>query len=109
MVRLTATAMDERQPATMTPALTDHARQRMAQRNMSCKDVGYIMDYGQVLHRSGAVFIHLGHKDIPTEDRGDPAIARLEGATVVLGDSESVVLTVWRNREQGLRHIRRKR
>ena len=101
--------MNERQTTIVTPILTNHARQRMAQRNLSCKDVAYIIDFGRIVHRSGAVFIHLGRKDIPADDRGNPIIARLEGATVVLSDTESVVLTVWRNREQGLRHIRRKK
>jgi hypothetical protein len=96
-------------PVDNLPILTDHARQRMAQRNLRRKDVAYIMGYGRTFHRAGAVFVHLRRKDIPVKDRYDPAITRLEGATIVLSDTESVIMTVWRNRDQGLRQIRRKR
>lgn len=97
------------EPTATLPALTEHARRRMAQRNLSCKDIVYAMGHGRVINRAGAVFVHLGRSDIPDEDRAEPSITRLEGVTLVLSAVEPIVLTVWRNREQGLRHIRRKR
>ena len=97
------------QTTDLRPALTNHARRRMAQRNLGCKDIEYIMAQGRTIHRSGAVFVHLCLKDIPAEDQADATIARLEGATIVLDNTETVILTVWRNRNQGSRHIGHKR
>lgn len=86
-----------------------HAACRMAQRNLDCKDVDYIMRYGRHYHRAGVIHIHLRRKDIPGDDRADLAVARLEGATVVADPAGGCIITVWRNRQDGLRHIRRKR
>ena len=101
--------MSKAQTINLLPALTRHVHQRMAQRNLSCKDIGYMIGHGRTFHCSGAVLVHLCSKDIAAEDRADAAITRLEGATVVFDDSESVILTVWRNRNRGSRHISRKR
>lgn len=89
--------------------LTAHARQRMAQRNLSCKDIMYTIEHGRIIHRAGAEFVHLGRNDIPDEDRARASVARLEGVTLVMSVTEPIILTVWRNRGRGLRHIRSKR
>jgi hypothetical protein len=90
------------------PFITNHARLRMAQRNVSLAQLSFILEHGQEVHCAGAVLITLRRKDIPEELQTQNEFTRLEGVTVVLSREESVVMTVWRNRRQGLRHIRDK-
>ncbi len=87
---------------------TAHAHQRMAQRNMSASDVRFILDFGSILRRAGAVHVHLRQKDIPANMRHRDQLTRLIGATLVLDRTASIVVTVWRNRKHGLRHVRHK-
>lgn len=87
---------------------TDHAQQRMAQRNLSLDDVLFVLEYGKCYHRAGAMFFYLRGKDIPKKQRKDNRIAQLEGATVILSRDAPAILTVYRNRDRGLRHIKRK-
>lgn len=87
---------------------TNHAQKRMAQRNVSEKQVSFILDHGYTVHRAGAVLVSLRGKDIPKTLRANDQFARLEGVTVVLSRENPIVLTVWRNRRQGLQHIRHK-
>ncbi len=86
--------------------LTHHAEQRMAQRNISLGDVYFVLEFGQKLHRAGAVFFHLGKCDIPSTQRRQSE--RLEGTVVVLSRDMPVILTVYRNRQGGLGRIKRK-
>ena len=85
---------------------TNHAWQRMAQRNVSFKDVQFVLEHGKKLHRAGAVFFHLGKCNIPKEQRR--RVDRLEGTVVVLSRDLPVILTVYRNRQDGLGRIKRK-
>lgn len=86
--------------------LTDHALWRMAQRNISLEDVLFVLDHGQKLYRAGALFFYLRKCDIPQKARRQ--FGRLEGTTVVLSREAPLVLTVYRNRQSGLRHVKRK-
>lgn len=87
---------------------THHAIKRMAQRNVSEKQVAFILTHGYAVHRAGAVLVSLRDKDIPKKLRADDQFARLAGTTVVLSREEPIILTVWRNRDKGLQHIRQK-
>lgn len=88
---------------------TGHADQRMAQRNLSIDDVDYVLLYGETWHKAGAVIIHLRLKDIPPGDLVHERYRKLVGTTVVMArDGERTVLTVYRNSNSGLRHIKRK-
>lgn len=87
-------------------ALTHHAEWRMAQRNLSLEDILIVLDYGERLYRAGAVFFFLRKCDIPKELRRK--FGRLEGTTVVMSRETPLVLTVYRNRQKGLRHVKRK-
>ncbi len=87
---------------------TDHAEQRMAQRNLSLDDVLFVLKYGKCYHRAGAMFFYLRGKDIPQRNQRDKRISKLEGATVILSRDAPAILTVYRNRDRGLRHIKRK-
>lgn len=85
-----------------------HLVQRMAQRNLNCKDVDYIMRYGCTYHRAGAAITVLRGKDIPITDRADAACARLEGSVVVADPHSGILITVYRNRRDGPQRVRRK-
>lgn len=88
--------------------LSDHARRRMAQRNVSERDISYIMGHGQESHCAGARLVTLRQCDISRQARQQATIARLEGVTLVLSRDEPLLLTVWRNRRAATRRIRRK-
>ena len=87
---------------------TDHAEQRMAQRNLSLNDVLFVLKHGKCYHRAGAMFFYLRGKDIPKRKQKDKKISKLEGATVILSRNAPAILTVYRNRDNGLRQIKRK-
>jgi hypothetical protein len=76
----------------------------MAQRKLSVTDIEYVVVHGTRYHNAGCVFRFLGKRNIP-----DKEMERLEG-TVVLLDScrEAMVITVYRNRTEAAKGIRRK-
>jgi hypothetical protein len=86
---------------------TDHARMRMAQRSLTDQDVDYVCQYGERYQCAGAIHCFLGWRNIPSEDRTDANIQRLEGTTVLIDTKTEIVLTVYRNR-RATRQIRRK-
>ncbi|MCB8944808.1 MAG: DUF4258 domain-containing protein [Ardenticatenaceae bacterium] len=90
------------------PQITPHASRRMAQRNVSAEDVDFILRYGQKLHRAGAIIFFLRQRDIPPDKQADKSCSRLEGTAVVTNRHFSRILTVYRNRQSGLRHIKQK-
>ncbi|WP_245863084.1 DUF4258 domain-containing protein [Candidatus Viridilinea mediisalina] len=94
----------------MLPMLvTDHARTRQAQRNLSDDEVAFVLDHGQYVRSGGALHIFLRRRDM----FGDQAVCQqyqhLEGSVLVMNDTGEVpiLITVYRNR-RGLRYIRRK-
>ncbi len=97
----------------------------MAQRNLSERDVEYVLKHGCRVYNGGVEFRFLRKRDIPRQDRSE--FGRLEGTAVVMrnhapnaewsvvqdealvsNQNESDVITVWRNRKHGLRRIRHK-
>ncbi len=86
--------------------LTHHAEWRMAQRNLSLDDILLVLDYGERFYRAGAIFFYLRKCDIPDELLRE--YGRLEGTTVVISREMPRVLTVYRNRQKGLRRVKRK-
>ncbi len=95
-------------PTSNSVLKTNHACQRMAQRNLSNQDLDFILMVGRRFHRAGVVLIHLCRKDIPARFLRHNQFARLEGTTLVLGRDAPILITVWRNRRGGLRHIQHK-
>lgn len=91
-----------------TESITEHARTRMSQRNLSRADVTFVMEHGTILHRAGAIFYYLRKNDIPRALRRNKDLRRLEGTTLVFDTDESVLVTVYRKRDGGLKHIRKK-
>lgn len=96
------------QPVSPSLAITKHAQQRMAQRNLSDNEVQFIINHSRPSYTAGAVFFVLRKKDIPRELRHDSAIARLEGATVVASRDNGDIITVYRTGHNGPRKLRRK-
>ncbi len=88
--------------------VTKHASLRMAQRNVSAKDIRFILKHGLKLHRAGAIIFYLRQCDIPNDLRATKLYARLEGTAVVVNRHLSHILTVYRNRQYGLQHIKQK-
>jgi hypothetical protein len=89
--------------------MSDHASRRLAQRNLTTDDVQYVYMHGRLHHRGKATFVHLGFRDIPTEDRREDRYRRLEGTVLVLDPVTGCHLTTaYRNRQRGSRDIRRK-
>jgi hypothetical protein len=89
--------------------VSQHADRRLAQRNLTHQDVSYVFAHGRVHHAGKALFIHLGLRDIPADDRRHNQYRRLEGTVLVLDPiSGHHLTTAYRNRRSGSRDIKRK-
>ena len=90
--------------------ISHHAHQRLAQRNLSDPDIHYVLTHGTRIHNGSAVFVHLGRRDIPENDRRISRWRRLEGTVLVLDpQSGHQLTTAYRNRQHGIKDIKRKR
>ncbi len=88
--------------------LTVHAEARCAQRNLSYEEVQYVIRHGRQVQNAGTCEFFLGRNDIPPGDRARQRIAQLEGTVVLMDIQTGLVLTVYRNRKNGLKNHRRK-
>ena len=89
--------------------ISAHAYRRLAQRNLDPTDVDYVCAHGRRYHAGKALFIHLGRRDIPADDRRVDRLRRLEGTVLVLDPVTGLHLTTaYRNRNRGSRDIKRK-
>jgi len=91
----------------MAERFSRHAAERAAQRNISQEDMDFVLRYGQEIHRSGAVFIFLGHKDIPESLARKRSVEKLVGTTILISSDEECIITAYKNRK-ALREIKRK-
>ena len=83
---------------------SEHALIRMAQRKLSVTDVEYIVNHGTRYHNAGCLFRFLGKRNIFDKEK-----ERLEGSVVLLdSNTETMVITVYRNRAEAAKDIRRK-
>ncbi|NJO07867.1 MAG: DUF4258 domain-containing protein, partial [Chloroflexaceae bacterium] len=89
---------------------SDHAMYRQAQRNLSDRDVQFVLDYGRTFYCAGAKHVFLGRRDIPRDPDVRRQYARLEGTTLVVSENDgvTVLITAYRNR-RGQKHIRSKK
>ena len=85
-----------------------HVRNRASQRGLPPGAIDYVIDHGTTFHRSGVIFYYLRKCDIPEQDLVYEQITRLEGTAVVVSKDKQQIITVWRNRDKGLKHIKRK-
>lgn len=86
--------------------LSRHAKRRTPQRGLLEEDVRYVLCYGKRIHAADAIFYYLRRKDIPEFDLITKG--RLEGTAVVTDKQSNRIITVWRNRHNGMRNLRRK-
>ena len=86
--------------------LTEHARCRASQRGLKLADIRYTLQFGHCYYVGDAFIYYLRRVDIPNADY--PRMKRLEGTAVIAAREEACIITVWRNRKNGLRNIRRK-
>jgi hypothetical protein len=90
-------------------SVSGHALQRLAQRNLTYRDVEYVLSHGRQIRNGKALFIYLGRRDIPARDQRESAWARLEGTILVLDSGTgSHLTTAYRNRRHGIKDIKRK-
>ena len=69
-----------------------------------------VLTHGTRIHNGSAVFVHLGRKDIPEDDLRISRWRRLEGTVLVLDpQSGHHLTTAYRNRQNGMKDIKRKR
>ena len=86
-----------------------HASQRLAQRNLSSRDIEYVLSHGRQIRNGKALFICLGRRDIPSADLRESRLTRLEGTVLVLDPmTGSHLTTAYRNRRSGIRDVKRK-
>ena len=88
--------------------ISDHAVSRAIQRGLPIEAINYILDHGKVFHKSGAIIYFLRKRDIPVNDQRYEQISRPEGTALVISKDRRTIITVWRNRNNGLKNIKRK-
>lgn len=90
-------------------SVSQHASQRLAQRNLSYRDIEYVLSHGRRIRNGKALFICLGRRDIPANDLRESTLTRLEGTVLVLDPrTGSHLTTAYRNRRSGIKDIKRK-
>lgn len=82
-----------------------HFEMREAQRGYRREQIAYVLEFGTVYRRAGAIFFVLLRRDIPDGDRRRDDVWRLAGTVVVV--EGGVVKTVYRNADP-VRHVERK-
>jgi hypothetical protein len=89
--------------------LTQHANQRMIERNLSSRAVQAAFAYGRVVHTRGATIYAIGRKEVESAKNHGVDLSRIEGVQVVCS-ADGTILTVYRNRDfRGLRPTRQHR
>ena len=89
--------------------LTYHARERMAQWNISMADLSFILCYAEIFHVAGAIHYYLRRSDMPSEALKQANLSRLEGTTVIVSREMDKVITVYRSGRNNRKHIARKK
>lgn len=87
-------------PLTNAPLfnLSQHARERIARRNLSAEDLEYVLQHGHRLRVTGVRIYHLRRRDIPYSDQRVSRVSQLEGTTILVS-RDNTVITAYRNRE----------
>lgn len=84
--------------------ISEHAAQRMSQRNISIGDLAIVLRFGRKRHCTGSEIFFLGERNLPKGS--EKKLMRLVGAiAVVVNDC---VMTVIRNSKKGSKKIKRK-
>lgn len=88
----------------MTHHISRHARHRASQRGLTEDEIAFILFYGRRLHRTGILFLFLGHRDVPERYRRSHGY--LAGATLLVAN-DGTVITAYKNQD-ALRTIKKK-
>lgn len=90
----------------MEQGITLHAAERMTSRCISQTDIELTRSFGRMVHVRGAAIAAIGRREIAQyADKVD--LSDLDGVTVVLDPTGTVVVTAYRNRS--LRQLRSRR
>ncbi len=90
--------------------ISAHARNRMAARSISRRDLALVFRYARVAHVRGARIHAVGRREVAHWRRHGIDLSRLEGLQVVCSPRQRLVITVYRNHSfRGLRPRRRSR
>lgn len=90
----------------LTLAMSHHASERAAQRNIEASDIAFVMTYGQRFFTGEAVQYFLGRRNIPDELRSDDRVMKLEGTTLIMSH-DGTVITMYKNK-RGCKSLRQK-
>ena len=87
---------------------TNHATVRSAQRGLSDEEIEYVFQFATRYHRGRALIYFMRNQDLPAADRCWDWAIHLVGTALIFDKDGNTLLTVWRNRRNGLKLIRRK-
>ena len=87
---------------------TSHSEYRSAQRGLTNEEIEYVSIYASHYHCGGALIYFLIEQDLPEDDRRRDWAVHLVGTALVCSKDGGTLLTVWRNRRNGLKLIRKK-
>ncbi len=79
-----------------TYTLSQHAKHRSAQRNLSKEDIHFVLTHGEHEHGAGVIFCQLHRKNIPNDTPGNHRYRQLVGTTLVLCTCGEFVVTLYR-------------
>jgi hypothetical protein len=92
----------------MYPMMSEHSDVRASQRSLTEEEIDYILYFGKRHFCQGALLYYLRFKDLPVSDRRRDTFTHLVGSCVVLSADRRTVITVWRNRKNGMKLLRKK-
>jgi len=87
---------------------SQHSAIRAAQRGLSNDEIEYVYQFASRYHRGGAIIYFLRRRDVPPVDRRRDFAVRLVGTALICDPDSFKLLTAWRDRRGGLKHIRKK-
>jgi len=88
--------------------LSQHAQQRMRERNLPRNAIRAALDYGRVVHTRGASIHAIGRKEVESAKHHGVDLSGFEGVQVVCS-TDGKILTAYRNRDfRGLRPSKRR-
>lgn len=85
-----------------------HLSDRMQQRCIKPSAIEYVLYFGKIYHKAGALIYYLRECDLPANDWKTPELEKLVGTAVVVSPLDHTIITVWKDREKGLGKIKRK-
>jgi hypothetical protein len=85
-----------------------HSTVRAEQRSLTIEEIEYVIQFGKRYFCKGALVYYLRARDLPAADRHHDQWTDLNGTAVVLSPDWRRVITVWRNRKEGQKWLRKR-